>query len=91
MLKMLPSQQSMSEGNREGEHGGGTGPRARCSPCRPPGPTRVAVDGSASRHALLRANLNHRCGLLNTRIGRRFVPPDKGDAVGEAVNRSTVA
>jgi len=29
--------------------------------------------------------------LLNTRIGRRFVPPDKDDVVGEAVNRSTVA
>ena len=40
---------------------------------------------------LLRANFNQRCGLLNTRIGRRSVPPDKCDAVGEVVNRSTVA
>jgi len=37
------------------------------------------------------ANFNQRCGLLNTLIGRRSVPPDKCDAVGEAVNRSTVA
>jgi hypothetical protein len=29
--------------------------------------------------------------LLDTRIGRRFVPPAKGDAVDDAVNRSTVA
>ena len=60
-------------------------------PSRPPGPTRVAVDASAARHALLRANFNQRCGLLSTRNGRRSVPPDKCDAVGEAVNRSTVA
>jgi hypothetical protein len=78
-------------GEQEGEHGGGTGPRARCSPSRPHRPTRIAVDGSAARHALLRANFNRRCGLLNTRNGRRSVPPDKCDAVGEAVNRSTVA
>jgi hypothetical protein len=44
-----------------------------------------------ARHALLRANFNQRCGLLNTRIGRRSVPPDKSDAVDDAVNRSTVA
>ena len=49
------------------------------------------VDGSATRRALLRANFNQRCGLLSTRIRRRFVPPDNCDAVGEAVNRSTVA
>jgi hypothetical protein len=42
-------------------------------------------------HALLRANFNQRCGLLDTGIGRRSVPPDKFDAVGEVVNRSTVA
>ena len=60
-------------------------------PSPPPGPTRIAVDDSAARYALLRANFNQRCGLLNTRIGRRLVPPDKCDAVGEAVNRSTVA
>ena len=40
---------------------------------------------------LLLANFNQRCELLNTRIGRRLVPPDKCDAVGEVVNRSTVA
>lgn len=60
-------------------------------PSRPPGPTRVAVDGSAARHALLRGNFNQRCELLNKRIGRRSVPPDKCDAAGEVVNRSTVA
>jgi hypothetical protein len=76
-----------------GEQGraGPAGNIARCSPSRPRGQTRIAVDGSAARHALLRANVNQRCGLLNTRNGRRSVPPDKCDAVGEVVNGSTVA
>ena len=52
----------------------------------------VAVDDECGRAMqLLRANFNQRCELLNTRIGRRLVPPDKCDAVGEVVNRSTVA
>jgi hypothetical protein len=37
------------------------------------------------------ANLNQRCDLLNARIGRRSVPPDKCDTASEVVNRSTVA
>ena len=53
--------------------------------------TRIAVDARALAMRLLHANFNQRCELLNTRIGRRSVPPDKCDAVGEAVNRSTVA
>jgi hypothetical protein len=40
---------------------------------------------------LLHANFNQRCELRNTCHGRRSVPPDKCDTVGEAVNRSTVA
>ena len=40
---------------------------------------------------LLHANSNQCYGLLNARIGRRSVPPDKRDAVGEVVNRRTVA
>ena len=39
----------------------------------------------------LYGNFNPRYGLLNTHIGRRSVPPDKCDAVGEVANRSTVA
>ena len=31
------------------------------------------------------------CGLRELRNGRRSVPPDKGDAAGEVVNRHTVA
>jgi len=91
MLKMLPSQQFMSEGNRRGNTVGEQGHARGVPPSRPSGPTRVAVDDSAARDALLRANFNQRCGLLNARIGRRSVPPDKCAAVGEAVNRSTVA
>jgi hypothetical protein len=49
------------------------------------------LDGGAARHALLRANFNQHCGLLNARIGRRSVPPDKCDTAGEVVDRSTVA
>lgn len=60
-------------------------------PSRSPDLTRVPVDSSAARHELLRANFNHRCGLLNMLIGRRLVPPHTRVAVGEAVNRSTVA
>ena len=48
------------------------------------------VDGSASRHALLRANSNERCELLNTRIGRRSMPINQRDGAGEAVNRNRI-
>ena len=91
MPKMFPSQQFMSEGNRRGNTVGEQDHARGVPPSRPLGPTRVAVDDSAARHALLRANFNQRVGLLDTRIGRRSVPPDKGDAVDDAVNRSTVA
>jgi hypothetical protein len=37
------------------------------------------------------ANFNQRCELLDACDGRRSVPPVKGDDIGEAVNRSTVA
>ena len=91
MPKMFPSQQFMSKGNTRGNTVGEQGHARGVPPSRPRRPTRIAVDGSAARHALLRANFNQRVGLLDTRIGRRSVPPDKYDAFGEAVNRSTVA
>lgn len=91
MLKMLPSRQSMSEGNRRGNTVGEQGHARGVPPLVHLTQHEFAVDGSAARHALLRANFNQRCGLLNTRNGRRSVPPDKCHAVGEAVNRSTVA
>ena len=91
MLKMLPSQEFMSEGNRRGNTVGEQGHARGVPPSPSPGPARIAVDGSASRHALLRANFNQCCRLLNTGIGRRSLPPDTFDAVGEMGNRNTVA
>jgi len=79
------------QGEQEGEHPGGTGPRARCSPSRSTGFTRIAADANAPALAGAPANFNQRRGLLNARIGRRLVPPATCDTVGEAVNRSTVA
>ena len=74
-------------GNTVGEQGHARG----VPPSRSPDPTRVPVDDSAARHELRRANFNQRCWLLNILIGRRSLPPDKRDAIGEVVNRSTVA
>ena len=88
---MFPSQQFMSKGNTRGNTVGEQGHARGVPPSRPPDPTRVAVESSAARHELLRANINQRCELLSTRIGRRSVPPVKCDAFGEVVNRSTVA
>lgn len=81
----------MSEGNKRGNTVGEQGHARGVPPSRSPDPTRVPVESSAARHELLRANFNQRCGLLNILIGRRLVPPATRAAVGEAVNRSTVA
>ena len=78
-------------GEQEGEHRGEHPLRARCSPFRSPGIVRIAVDANGARRATASANFNHRCELLNARIGRRPVPPVKFSAVSGAVNRSTVA
>jgi hypothetical protein len=51
----------------------------------------IAVDEKAPAMRLLHANFNQRCRLLSTRIGRRSLQPDKRDAVGDVVNRRTVA
>jgi len=49
------------------------------------------VDASALQRPTAAANFNQRCELPNPRDGRRSVPPEKSDDVGEAVNRRTVA
>ena len=82
-----PCQQCISEGNRRGNTGGEQGHRARCSPSRAPSTIHVFVAGNAAGDSHLRGNFNQRCELLNKSIGRRSVPPDKGDAVDVAVNR----
>jgi hypothetical protein len=46
---------------------------------------------NAPRWARASANFNQRCELLNACVGRRSVPPAKGNDLGEAVNRRTVA
>ena len=80
-----------TRGEQEGEHRGGTPPPREVFPLLQPDFTRIAVDANALRHPTASANLNQRCELLNARIGRRSVPPDKCDTASEVVNRSTVA
>ncbi len=76
--RILASQLSMSEGNRRGNTVGEQGHARGVPPSPPPGPTRIGVDDSAARYALLRANFNQRCGLLNTRIGAALCAARQG-------------
>jgi hypothetical protein len=89
--QMLGSQLSTSEGNSKGNSGGEHPLRARCSPSHALDFARIAVDANALRHPTAPANFNQRCELLDERLGRRPMPPDKCDAADDVINRSTAA
>ena len=62
---------------------GGTGLRARCSPCAAANPVLIASDAEAAGRARGCSNCNQRRDLLTEGSGRRSLPPAQFDAIGE--------
>jgi hypothetical protein len=62
---------------------GGTGLRARCSPCAAVNPVFMASDAQATGRARGCFNCNQRRDLLTEGSGRRSLPPAQFDAIGE--------
>ena len=81
----------MCKGNERGNTGGNTGYARGVPPLVRSVQHKSSTPRTQVPARVLHANFNQRCGLLNARIGRRPVPPDKYDALSEVLNRSTVA
>lgn len=62
---------------------GGTGRRARCSPCAAASPVLIASDAEAAGRARGCSNCSQRRDLLTEGSGRRSLPPAQSDAIGE--------
>jgi hypothetical protein len=62
---------------------GGTGLRARCSPCAAANPVLIASDAEAAGRARGCSNCNQRRDLMTEGPGRRSLPPAQFDPIGE--------
>src|SRR5258705_9703180 len=70
---------------------GGTGLRARCSPCAAANPLLIASDAETAGCARGCSNCNQRRDLLTEGSGRRSLPPAQFDAINERSMAVTVA